>query len=366
MKYSDLLIKKILVISTRQIGDALLTTPLIHSLHCAYPQAQIDVLCFAGKGAILQGNPDIHRVLSIAERPSFVEHWALFKRIGRAYDLAVSTLAGDRPMLYALLAAPRRVSIVPPKHPQHTWKRWLLQGFSELDDVNTPTVLQTLQLADALHIPRTSAVILPQTAQPARLQKHLPFALHSPFAVAHVKPMWRYKQWPVAHWVSLLKHLQDTQQWSVVLTGGGGEEELNYVEHIAQQVPGAVNLAGALDFGQVAQLIQAAQVYIGPDTAVTHLAAATGTPTIALFGPTNPVKWAPWPVTDAQNTAPFQRVAAAQTIGNVTVLQGKKDCVPCHQEGCERHRKSHSECLDSLSVERVINAIQRVFDKNLQ
>ena len=61
-------IKRILVISTRQIGDVLLTTPLIHSLKQA-TRSEIDVLVFQGKGAILEGNPDIRNIIEIPERP---------------------------------------------------------------------------------------------------------------------------------------------------------------------------------------------------------------------------------------------------------------------------------------------------------
>ncbi len=342
------------MISTRQIGDALLTTPLIHSLRRAYPHAHIDVLTFKGKGAILQGNPDINALLSITERPRFVDQWQLLQQLWRRYDLAVSTQASDRPLLYSLLAAPRRVSIVPPKHPQHAWKRRLLHGWTELDDVNMPTVIQVLRLADVLEIPRHYQVIVPQPDDPQHLSSLLPFALNSRFAVIHLKPMWRYKEWRAESWVKLLTWLIKESGLPVVLTGGAGVEESAYIAEIVQQLPeNVVNLAGKLSFGEVAQLIQAAQVFIGPDTAVTHLAAATGTPTLALFGPTNPVKWAPLPADYAQDTAPFERVGACQQVGNVTLLQGVKDCVPCHQEGCERHRHSHSECLDTLSVERV-------------
>ena len=52
-------------------------------------------------------------------------------------------------------------------------------------------------------------------------------------------------------------------------------------------------------------IIAQAKLYIGPDTGITHLAAATGIPVIALYGPTNPVKWAPWPSGYKQNITLF-------------------------------------------------------------
>ena len=53
---------------------------------------------------------------------------------------------------------------------------------------------------------------------------------------------------------------------------------------------------GILTWAELAGLIAAAKVYVGPDTSVTHLAAATGAMTVALYGPTDPRRWGPWPL----------------------------------------------------------------------
>jgi heptosyltransferase-3 len=117
------------------------------------------------------------------------------------------------------------------------------------------------------------------------------------------------------------------------------------------------NLTGKLKFSEVAKLIASSRVYVGPDTAVTHLAAATGAPTVALYGPTNPVKWAPWPHGFRENRNPFER-KGTQHIGNVILVQGAGDCVPCHEEGCDRRRQSKSRCLEELDSATVIQAIE--------
>jgi heptosyltransferase-3 len=101
-------------------------------------------------------------------------------------------------------------------------------------------------------------------------------------------------------------------------------------------------------------------LYVGPDTAVTHLAAATGVPTVALYGPTNHLKWAPWPADYAKNQSPFINKGGVQQVGNVILIQGLQDCVPCHQEGCERHLSSKSRCLEELDSMIVIRAVQNL------
>lgn len=349
-------ITRILVISMRQIGDVLLSTPLIRSLKQA-TQATIDVLVFQGKGAILEGNPDIRNIIEIPERPHFKAHFKLFQTLFRKYDLAVSTQAGDRPAIYAFLAANYRIGILPDLALKSIWKKWLYQKSVVLDDWDTPTILQNLQLADLLNIKRYYQVVLPRSNTEI---KQLP---QSSYAVLHLTPMWKYKRWTKEGWEKVAQWMAE-QQWQVVLTGSANPEELKYLVEITQNFPkNTLNLAGKLSFGQLAQLIEKAEIFIGIDTAVTHLAAATGVPMIALFGPTNPVKWSPFPKDYAENNPPFQRVAPFQRNQNIVLIQGIAECVPCHQEGCEKHRQSYSRCLDELPAERVIEAILHLKNK---
>ena len=97
----------------------------------------------------------------------------------------------------------------------------------------------------------------------------------------------------------------------------------------------------------------------GPDTSVTHLAAATGTPTVALYGPTDPRLWGPWPAGGLGE--PWAAAATIQNRGNVWLVQNPPSCpwsiLPCQQEGCERHLDSYSRCLDELTVSQVLSAV---------
>jgi heptosyltransferase-3 len=141
----------------------------------------------------------------------------------------------------------------------------------------------------------------------------------------------------------------------VVLTGGPDPVERTAVAAIAQALPSAVNLAGKLTLAEAAFLLSQARLYIGPDTAITHLAAALGIPIVALFGPSDPVKWGPWPASYASDGNPWQR-HGSQRVGNVALIQGNGLCVPCLLEGCERNIDSLSDCLQQLPAARVIAA----------
>ena len=350
---------EILIIAMRFLGDVLLTTPLIRSLRQAYPDARIDVLVFSSTASMLEGNPDIDQIITTPNRPKFSDYRHLVRRLFRRYDLAVATQAGDRPFLYTLLAAPLRVAVVPPKNATGWWKRFFVQHWMAYDG-NLHTVLQHLRLLDLINVPRCFSLVPPQLGNTRQLTQRFPFlADNTGFAVLHPHPQWTYKQWTVEGWLEVGFYLKKLGL-TLVLSGGPAPEEVDYVATIQRQLPEhTINLAGQVSLAQLAYIIAQAKLYIGPDTGITHLAAATGIPVIALYGPTNPAIWAPWPCGFNQNTNPFAKTGSRQ-LNNISLIQGEGDCVPCHLEGCERHRQSRSSCLDTLPAERVKQAISEI------
>ena len=346
----------ILAVATRRIGDVLLVTPLLRSLRRAYPSAIIDVLVFSGKGGVLQGNPDCNGILEVAERPAPREHARLLRRIFRRYDLALATQPSDRSHLYAWLAAARRVGIVPDRRWSSAWKRASCFACEVLDDVNTHTVVQNLRLADRLGVARHYEVVAPRAEKA--------FASEKPYAVVHPVAMFAYKSWTPEGWKGFIAWLRG-RGLAVFLTGGPSPEERAYCAALAG-APDVVDMSGRLSFGELAQMIRGARLYIGPDTSVTHLAAACGTPTLALFGPSNPVKWGPWPAGATDDPSPWRMLGRPwQRKGNVLLLQGVQpadlgSCLPCRLEGCERHIASASRCLTEMPLEPVRAAAEEL------
>lgn len=341
----------------RYLGDVFLCTPLIHSLRAAYPQALLDVLVFANSAAILEGNPDIDSIIETRQGAGSIEAIQLILRIFRRYDVAFITQTGDRPLFYGVLAARIRVGAVPPVCSQGGWKRLFLRYWCEFDNLDTHTVRQHLKLAEAIGIDPIAELIPPRSLAPANeIQRAL---AQTRYAVLHMYPQWVYKRWTQTGWVEVGQYLE-RQHIRLVLSGSPAAEEIRYLQEIESHLPeNTINLAGKLSIAELSDVIQGACLFIGPDTGITHLAAATGIPVIALFGPSNPVKWAPWPHGFDAHTNPFARIGS-QNKDNIYLIQAEKHCVPCHLEGCERHRNSYSECLDTLPATRVIEKIASI------
>jgi len=354
--------KRILVVATRRIGDVLLTTPLIRSLRRAWPEARIDALVFAGTEGILTGNPDLNQVITVAQRPPLPQHLRLLLRLWRGYDMALSMIPGDRPTLYARIAGKRCAGLVV-EGDKHRWKKWLLSQSAQFDNLDTHTVRMNLKLADLLGVPRCHEVVVTWRAEDeAAVREVLPFDPEvQAYTVLHVHPMYVYKAWRREAWAELAGWL-DSQGMRVVLTGGSSAEEVAYVRDLLGLLPhDAVDVAGKLSLAGVAYLLSRARAYVGPDTVVTHLAAAVGTPTVALFGPSNPVKWGPWPRGYGADRNPY-RMRGTQRVNNVVLLQGGDDCVPCMEEGCDRHIASLSACLQDLPAASAIAALRELLD----
>ena len=103
--FSNLKPKKVLFIATRQIGDVLVTTPLISKARELWPDAEFHFLGYRGKLEMLKGNPDIAQVIETSDRPGFGEYLSLFNRLFQRYDLAFVTQPSDRAYLYGLVSA---------------------------------------------------------------------------------------------------------------------------------------------------------------------------------------------------------------------------------------------------------------------
>jgi heptosyltransferase-3 len=208
-----------------------------------------------------------------------------------------------------------------------------------------------LRLADALGIARVPQVVAPAGRVPAEARSA------RPYAVIHAGPMFRYKRWTLDGWRQLATALA-RRGLELIATGGPAPAERRYLDEVwaASDCP-VRRLDGRLSWPELAGVIGGAQVYVGPDTSVTHLAAASGCPTVALYGPTDPRIWGPWPAGGLDR--PWGRAGTLQRRGNVWLVQNPLPCMPCQLEGCERHIASYSQCLDEMPVQRVLGAVEQ-------
>ena len=382
--FSSLKPKKVLFIATRQIGDVLVTTPLIQQARELWPEAEFHFLGYRGKLDMLKGNPNIAELIETSDRPGFGEYLSLFNRLFQRYDLAIVTQPSDRAYFYGLVAAFRRVGVLG-GHPQglteqdkakkskndkqNAWKKAICLHTVDVDYFGQHVITEKLRLLEVFYKNVQDLFSKPISVVPPAGEALTPVIasqLRSPYVVVHPGPLTAYKRWPLAYWQTLVTWL--TQQgWQVVLSASPAKQDLQLNQDIVSLLDEAtrenvVDVAGKLSIPQARSLIQGAHLYIGVDTSITHLAAACNIPTVALFGPTPPSNFGPWP-NGFIGKQPYQLRARTQTVGNVTILQGPGECVPCRKAGCEDRADSRSECLDLLEPNQVIEAIEKITQK---
>ena len=357
IQLSNIQPNRILVITLRFLGDTLLATPLISSLKQAYPDAKIDVLTFKANAAMLENNPDINQLITLSVKPKALDFLKLLGRLFKRYDLAISTQAGDRPTLIAATAGKISMGFVPEESAKAWWKKQLLSDWLVFKKDHSHAVLENLRFCERLAIRPHYKLTPPKPSG----QFQLPEGLSTPYAVLHIMPQWKYKQWHINGWLKIIDYLSD-KGFQIVITGSSQKSEQESLNQLLREIKfSIINLSGQLSIPQLTELITNAELFIGPDTGITHLAASTGTLTLALFGPTDPKKWGPWPYGYSQENLPFASIGT-QLVNNVCIIQGQtqKNCMPCQLEGCDFNKNSHSSCLDQLSANSVINIINKV------
>ncbi len=338
---------RILVITLRRLGDVLMTTALIRTLRRAYPQARIDVLVFRGSERILAGNPDIDNVLTVVEHAPLSEMLVLIGRLLRRYDLAITTQTGDRPTLLAWLAGRQRLGFISDAESGSRWNRVLLDRRVAAEPHNH-RVEELLRLADALGLPRVPEVVPPSADAGA------PAIASARYAVLHPNPMYAYKRWSAAGWRGLAQALAQ-RGLEVLISSGPDPAEHAYLDHLWGNDAPVRRIDWRLSFGALAQILRKAAVYVGTDTSVSHLAAATGCPTVTLFGPTDPRVFGPWPVGGL--AARWEAAGSIQRQNNVWVVQNPIPCSCFTKLGCDGHLDSRARCLDELSLNHVLVAV---------
>ena len=149
---------------------------------------------------------------------------------------------------------------------------------------------------------------------------------------------WPYKEWDVKKWAQIIDWLWKEYKIATVVVGAATEHER--AGKTVQAYPGkSYNLAGKTSLAELAGVLSLSRLHIGVDSAAPHIAAAVGTPTITLYGPSDWRDWAP--VGDRHR-----------------VVVPDMDCVPCHKKGCNGNGRS--ECLETLGIEPMQTVIREV------
>ena len=163
------------------------------------------------------------------------------------------------------------------------------------------------------------------------------------FILIHPVSRWRFKCLSTEQMARLIERLCATGE-RVVISAGPDEQEKKMVEEILAKIPDlpVLNLAGKLELKGLAAWIQMSRALICVDSVPLHIASATKTPVVALFGPTSVQNWGPWKHPRAH------------------VVSQRLPCQPCYQDGCGGSKMS--DCLFTLSIEGIMAGLDHVLD----
>lgn len=345
-------VRRALVVKLRHHGDVLLSAPVFTVLKNHAPHAEIDALVYEDTRPMLEGHPAIARLHAIGRAwrelawpAKLAAEWRLFSALReRRYDLLVALTEHNRAAWLARALGVRWS--VAPAYPGRSrfWKKSFTHRFELPKNPRRHAVERNLDALRRLGIqpaPQERRVVLvPGAAAEAAIEARLAAAGLAARGFVHVHPAsrWLFKVWPAESFAALVDRLHAAGH-RVVLTAAPSDPELALVRDIRSRAHAdVVDLSGTLSLKELAALAARARLFIGVDSAPMHMAAAMGTPTVAIFGPSGDTEWGPWMVA--------HRVVASE----------RHACRPCGIDGCGGGKVS--DCLTTLPVEAVWDAAQ--------
>jgi heptosyltransferase-2 len=338
--------KSILVIRYRFIGDTILTVPFLRNLRRAYPDARIAVLVGPKSGEVLEGCPYIDELITYdttrfhkydsgnGKTKSFYSYVAMLRK--NKYDTVfLLKRSFSSAALAFLIGARRRIGYAT------EGRSFLLtdpvpwrQDIHEVESLLSVLTAVDIDVDDGHLEAFTSAQELAQveTIEP-RLKANTDLVLiHA--AAAHPD-----KLYPLASWAHLIKRLRKELNLEPVFSGDLQDVELYQKLAALAGLENPINLAGKLTLRQSMALYSRMQLAVCVDSGPAHLASAAGVPTVALFGPTDPVRWRPY------------------GPGHAAVFDQSLPCRPCHYNKTCQDR----ECLTLLSPDFVFEKCLNVY-----
>ena len=359
--------RSILVVCIRLIGDVILSTPLLGLLKSAYPDAKIDMLVNRGTGEFLEKDPRVRTVLYTRNRegrkPVGNPEPGYFLKIFGRYDMAITLNASDRGNLAVLTAGRRiRIGFYQELGIQKTgWRKlFLTHPLSFPGMIHVARVSQLVAEAIDIPVPRLEAKVFWDREDEAHVDGILRReGVVGPFFALHPFARWRYKYWRADRFAKVSDEIAGEYSLRPVWTSSPDPEEVRRLREAAAlcRVPPAL-CAGEFTLNQMTCLLSRATLYVGLDTAVSHLAATTGIPMVVLFGPTIAERWSPWnnggPV---EQQCPLPR--GLQRTGRTVLIQKDWDCVPCGKAGCDG-KGGESRCIMEIQVPEVLDAVREL------
>jgi heptosyltransferase-2 len=296
-------IKRVLVRGTNWLGDAVMTTPALRRLRASFPAAHIALLATPRTAGLFEGSPFINEVLPYRRKEDGVAaFWRAVREIrARRFDAALLFQnAFEAALLARLAGVPLRIG-----YAMHG-RAALLTHRLHHDAAHR----NRHQINDYLDIVQAAEQASGVTGEASEKLASLTASAAQQQAAAALLQRWQLNQrplvalntaatnsrakcWPVDNFAALADRLAAECKARIVLIGTTAERA-NAEAVIAQMRQAkAINLAGETTMGELIGLLAACDLLVSNDTGPAHVAAALGTPTLTLFGPTNEFETAP-------------------------------------------------------------------------
>jgi heptosyltransferase III len=260
---------RILFVTANRLGDAVLSTGLLDYLIRTHSEARITVACGPVAEGVFQHMPHLERIVVFSKLP-FGRHWLLLwaMAVTRNWDLVVDI----RGSALSWLIPTRRRAVMRPTAGH-----------------------KTVQLARVLRLGTPPMPVVWFSADDAARASGLLPAGGQPVIVLAPTANWAPKVWPAERFATLFQRLSATHWPGAVpaVIAGPGEAEAAMARPILRVLPNAIDLIGRLSLSEIAAFLARANLFVGNDSGLMHLAAASGAPTLGLFGPTDAREYGP-------------------------------------------------------------------------
>ena len=292
-------IKRILVLSRNNIGDCLLTTPMLRSLKRRYPRAHLAVSIPEANRDLLVCNPHVDEIVVRPRKTSWAAKIGFAGEIRRRnYDVIISLQ--EKSMFYAWatfyagLGRNRLLTVSLEHRRTRPWYRNLVPMVGEQHEV-----YKYLSIAESLDCSRERSPVLelePPEESQQRVEEYLAFREVDPdtrFIGINPGGSTDDKRWPEERFAAVADRLHRELGLPIMIFGGPSDQ--NRASHIADLMKSpSLVIAGRASLGDTAAYLERCQLLVTGDTGPMHMAVALAVPVVAMFGPTNPNKWGPF------------------------------------------------------------------------
>jgi heptosyltransferase III len=333
---------KILLLQLKRIGDLILTTPAVAALRERFPEARVTIVVSSECADLLPAITGVDHIL-MARRN--LRDLATFLAIaGKRFDYCIDFTRNDRSAFLTFLSGARKRIVSYRVRDQSKSRAPLYTDFVNVRMRDLHTIVYNLSLLEPLDIRDVSSVLhleLPRSAHQQADALRRNWNVSKPYVVLHPGSARQEKLWEAGRWAEVIERFGRYDDFDLVLTSGAPSHEQAHISAIksetGQQI---IDLSGKTDLLTLAALIGGARLLVTVDSAPMHLAAATHTPQVILFGPTNPFHWrprespalilqgkSPEPVTEffpVQSRLPMSQISTEAVISAMDLLLSRQ------------------------------------------